>query len=35
MFSLLCVQTAAGESVTIRPGRPASNAVERFVDALR
>ncbi len=29
-----CVHTAAGESVNIRPGRPTSNAVERFVDAL-
>ncbi len=29
----LCVHTAGGESVKIRPGRPASNAVERFVTA--
>ncbi len=31
---LLCVHTAAGESVKIRSGRPANDAVERFVDAL-
>ncbi len=30
---LLCVHTAGGESVKIRPGRPASNTVERFVAA--
>ncbi len=32
--ALLCVHTAAGESVKIRSGRPANDAVERFVDAL-
>ncbi len=31
---LLCVHNAASESVKIRPGHPASNAVERFLDAL-
>ncbi len=31
---LLCVHTAGGESVKIRSGRPANDAVERFVDAL-
>ncbi len=30
----LCVHTAAGESVIIRSGRSANDAVERFVDAL-
>ncbi len=29
-----CVHTAAGESVKIRSGRPANDAVERFVEAL-
>ncbi len=33
-YVFLCVHTAAGESVKMRPGRPASNSVERFVDAL-
>ncbi len=31
---VLCVHTAAGESVKIRSGRSANDAVERFVDAL-
>ncbi len=31
---LLCVRTTASGSVKIRPGRPDSNAVERFVDTL-
>ncbi len=30
----VCVHTASGKSIKIRPGRPASNAIEGFVDAL-
>ncbi len=30
----LCVHTTAGESIKSRSGRPANDAVERFVDAL-
>ncbi len=33
-YSKDTVHTAAGESVKIRSGRPANDAVERFVDAL-
>ncbi len=32
--TVYCVHTAGGESVKIRSGRPANDAVERFVDAL-
>ncbi len=32
--SLTCVHIATGESVKISSGRPANDAVERFVDAL-
>ncbi len=34
VFAFYILNTAAGESVKIRSGRPANDAVERFVDAL-